>query len=488
MTALWVTLLIPFAGMLLLAVIGERRGAGRLNVAFNTAMLAASLALAWQVLEDGPLLSQNKMFYIDAFNVYLVALTAFVGLTTAIFSRPYMQHEVEARNIGRRRMRLYHSMYQGFMFTMMAALTTNNVGILWVAMEGATLATVLLVSLYRTPEAIEAAWKYFILCGVGITQALFGTVLMYFAAERVIPTGDDALAWTELYKAAGGLEPTVLTIAFVFLLVGYGTKVGLVPLHNWLPDAHSEGPTPMSAILSGLLLNVALYALVRVKMIVDGSLQSNLAGHLMMAFGLLSFVTAGLFLHRQRDIKRMFSYSSIEHMGLMTFAFGIGGPLATFAALLHMTVHSLTKSAIFVTVGHAAQIAGTQSIDKIRGLIRTQPAVGWGLLIGTVAIAGFPPFGVFMSEFLVLTATMKSWPWLTVPLLVGLAVAFAGLFRHLHPMVYGEPPAGQVAVRANMLPVMVQLALVLWLGLAIPKFLADWFSQATQLIAGSPPL
>ncbi|OGI52182.1 MAG: hydrogenase 4 subunit F, partial [Candidatus Muproteobacteria bacterium RIFCSPHIGHO2_01_60_12] len=440
------------------------------------------------VYADGPLLSPSRMLYIDAFNVYLVTLTAFVGLTTAIFSRPYMLHEVETRRIGKGRMRLYHSMYQGFMFAMLAALTTNNVGILWVAMEGATLATVLLVSLYRTPEAVEAAWKYFVLCGVGIAQALFGTVLLFFAAERVAPTRDDALLWNVLYDVSTQLEPTVLTLSFVFLLVGYGTKVGLVPLHNWLPDAHSEGPTPMSAILSGLLLNVALYALVRVKMIVDGSLHSNLAGHLMMGFGLLSFMVAGLFLHRQRDIKRMFSYSSIEHMGLMTFAFGIGGPIATFGALLHMTVHSLTKSAIFVTVGHAAQIAGTQTIEKIRGLIRTQPTVGWGLLLGTVAIAGFPPFGVFTSEFLVLIATMKSWPWLTVPLLVGLAIAFAGLFRHIHPMVYGDPPEGQAPVRANMLPVMIQLGLVLWLGIAIPVFLSKWFEQATVLISGSSPL
>jgi hydrogenase-4 component F len=194
---------------------------------------------------------------------------------------------------------------------------------------------------------------------------------------------------------------------------------------------------------------------------------------------------AGLFLHRQRDIKRMFSYSSIEHMGLITFAFGIGGPLATFGALLHMLVHSLTKSAIFVTVGHATHIAGTQTIDHIRGLIRTQPAVGWGLLLGVVAIAGFPPFGVFTSEFLLLSATMQSWPWLTVALLTGLAVAFAGLFRHLHPMVYGSRPENQVPVQANMLPVMLHLGLVLWLGLSIPDFLARWLDQATQLIAGS---
>ncbi len=488
MTPLWLMLMIPLSGIVLLAFIGHLRLAGWINVALSACTLAASLWLAVLVLAGGPLLSPSRMLYIDAFNVYLVALTAFVGLTTAIFSRPYMQHEVETRHISKRRMRLYHSMYQGFMFTMLAALTTNNVGILWVAMEGATLATVLLVSLYRTPEAVEAAWKYFILCGVGIAQALFGTVLLFFAAERVVPVRDDALLWNVLYSSAAQLEPAVLTLSFVFLLVGYGTKVGLVPLHNWLPDAHSEGPTPMSAVLSGLLLNVALYALVRVKMIVDGSLHSNLAGHLMMGFGLLSFTVASLFLHRQRDIKRMFSYSSIEHMGLMTFAFGIGGPLATFGALLHMTVHSLTKSAIFITVGHAAQIAGTQSIEKIRGLIHTQPAVGWGLLIGTVAIAGFPPFGVFTSEFLVLTATLKSWPWLTVPLLVGLAIAFAGLFRHIHPMVYGDAPEGQMPVRANMIPVMVQLAFVLWLGIAIPVFLSKWFEQATVLISGSSPL
>ncbi|MGD8594625.1 MAG: proton-conducting transporter membrane subunit, partial [Gammaproteobacteria bacterium] len=201
-------------------------------------------------------------------------------------------------------------------------------------------------------------------------------------------------------------------------------------------------------------------------------------------FGMLSFLVAGLFLHRQRDIKRMFSYSSIEHMGLMTFAFGLGGPLATFGALLHMLVHSLTKSAIFVTVGHATHITGTQSINRIRGLIRTQPQVGWSLLIAVAAIAGFPPFGVFTSEFLLLTATMQSQPWLTVALLTGLAVAFAGLFRHLHPMVYGTPPEGQAAVSANMLPVVVHLGLVLWLGLAIPVFLARWLDKATQLISG----
>jgi hydrogenase-4 component F len=480
-------LLTPVASACALAMIRQLRVAGWINVAASLATLSASLLLAVQVAESGEIVS--KYFRIDAFNVYLIVLTSFVGLTTAIFSRPYMAYVHATGMTDARGLRLYHAMYQAFMFTMLLALTTDNIGVLWVAVEGATLATVLLVSLYRTPEAIEAAWKYFILCGVGIALALFGTVLLYFAAQHSEGWSDASLAWSELYEHSSGLEPVVTSLAFVFLLVGYGTKVGLVPMHQWLPDAHSEGPTPMSAVLSGLLLNVALYAIVRIKMLVDGSMAATdspqLAGWLLMGFGLTSFLVASLFLHRQRDIKRMFSYSSIEHMGLMTFAFGLGGPLATFGALLHMLVHSLTKSAIFVTVGHAAHIAGTQNIDGIRGLIRTQPAVGWGLLLGVAAIAGFPPFGVFTSEFLLLTATMDAQPWFAVALLSGLAVAFAGLFRHLQPMVFGAAPEGQVPVQANMIPVAIHLLIVLVLGFAIPDVLAGWIDRATHLITGA---
>ncbi len=487
MIAVYLLLVIPLAGMALLGLRGDSPEAGRLNSRCNGLALLASVWLAIEVLIDGPKLSSGQLIYIDSYNVYLVVLTAFVGLTTSIFSGPYMAHEREIGRLTARRLRLYYAMYQGFMLAMYLVLTTNNMGIMWVAMEGATLATVLLVSLYRTPESVEAAWKYFILCGVGIAQALFGTVLLYFAAEQKLGVEGDGLLWTVLHEHAHSLDPAIMSLAFVFLLVGYGTKIGLVPLHQWLPDAHSEGPTPMSAILSGLLLNDALYAVVRCKMLVDGSLGTHLAGHLMMGFGLLSFLVAALFLHRQTDIKRLFSYSSIEHMGLMTFAFGVGSPWATFAALFHMTTHSLTKSAIFVTVGHASQLAGTQRMDKIRGLILTQPTIGWGLLIGTVAIAGFPPFGVFASEFLVLVATMDDYPWLTPLLLLGIGLAFAGLFRHIQPMVYGDSPEGQQPIQANLIPVMIHLAIVLWLGLSIPGFLGNWFNQATQLISGSLP-
>jgi hydrogenase-4 component F len=361
---------------------------------------------------------------------------------------------------------------------------TNNMGILWVAMEAATLTTVLLVSIYRTPASLEAAWKYFILCGVGIAQALFGTILLYMAADRALGDGVDALLWTNLEAVKTQLNPTIMSLAFIFLLLGYGTKVGLVPVHNWLPDAHAEGPTPISAVLSGLLLNVALYAVIRCKVLTDGALHSHFAGDLMIGFGLLSVVAAAFFLSRQKDVKRMFAYSSIEHMGLMTFAFGMGGPVANFAGLLHMTVHSLVKSAIFFAVGHAAQQAGTQIMEDIKGLIKVTPTVGWGLMLGSLAILGMPPFGVFASEFLILTTAMRELPWATPFLLIALGVAFAAIFSRVQEMVFGQTTMKPLAHPPALLPVFVHLALGLMLGLYIPPYLDAWYRQAAQLIGG----
>ena len=357
----------PLAGALVLGAVGERRWAPEANVAFSLGTFLAAAALVAQVIAAGPRFALGREFFLDPLNVFLVALTAFVAFTTALFSRPYMRVEQEHGRMTPKRLRLYHSMYQLFSFTMLLALTTNNMGFLWVATEAATLATVLLVSVYRTAASLEAAWKYFILCGVGIAQALFGTVLLYMAAERAGAGPEVALHWTELETIKASLDPRIMGLAFAFLFVGYGTKVGLVPVHNWLPDAHAEGPTPVSAVLSGLLLNVALYAVLRCKVLTDGALGTALAGQLMMFFGLASVLVAAFFLSRQRDVKRMFAYSSIEHMGLITFAFGVGGAVATFAGLLHMTVHSLVKSAIFFAVGHAAQKSGT--LKSIRAFI-----------------------------------------------------------------------------------------------------------------------
>ncbi len=473
---------VPLVGAILLALFGHKRWAYELNALMSLATFIVAAALTIQIINHGPMTVLNEQFFIDSFNVFLVALTALVGFTTALFSRPYMRIEQHHGKLSANMLRLYHSMYQLFIFTMLLALTTNNMGILWVAMEAATLTTVLLVSLYRTPASLEAAWKYFILCGVGIAQALFGTILLYFAAEKILGAGGTALLWTHLNELKTQLEPTVLSLAFVFLLVGYGTKVGLAPLHNWLPDAHAEGPTPVSAVLSGLLLNVALYAVIRCKVLVDGALATHLAGNLMMGFGLFSMVVAAFFLSRQKDVKRLFAYSSIEHMGLMTFAFGMGGPIATFAGLLHMTVHSLTKSAIFFTVGHAAQKTGSQLMVNIRGLVDTNPTIGWGLMLGSLAILGVPPFGVFASEFLIITTAMHEHPWATPILLVALVVAFAAIFNRVQEMVFGETTGKRLPHPPALIPVFLHLALVLLLGLYIPPYLAAWYRQAAQLI------
>lgn len=474
---------LPLAGALLLAVVGARRIAAEVNACISFVTLLAAARLVLLVIRHGSMLVWHDQFFVDPFNVFLVALTAFVGFTTALFSRPYMRIEEHHGRLNPLRLRLYHSMYQLFMAAMLLALLTNNMGLLWVAMEAATLSTVLLVSLYRTRASLEAAWKYFILCGVGIAQALFGTILLYFAAEKTLGReGMTALLWTHLDAVKSQLEPRVLGLAFVFLLVGYGTKVGLAPLHNWLPDAHAEGPTPVSAVLSGLLLNVALYAVIRCKVLAEGSIGSAVPGRMLMAFGLTSAVLAAFFLWRQRDIKRLFAYSSIEHMGIITFAFGIGGPVANFAGLLHMTVHSLTKSSIFFSAGHASQTAGSQRIDEIRGLTAVSPTVGWGLMLGAIAILGMPPFGVFSSEFLILTTAMREHPWATPFLLITLGVAFAGIFSKVQPMVFGERESAPLPHSPALLPVFLHLGIVLALGLYIPPALANWYRAAAHLI------
>ena len=246
----------------------------------------------------------------------------------------------------------------------------------------------------------------------------------------------------------------------MFLLLGYGTKVGLAPLHAWLPDAHAEGPTPISAVLSGLLLNVALYALLRFKLLLAANPGALAPGPLMVIMGLISLIFAAFMLYRRRDIKRMFAYSSIEHMGIITFAFGMGGPLANFAGLLHMTMHSLTKSAIFFAVGHIAQVKGTQKIADMGGLTETHPVLGWGLVLGVVAIAGMPPLGIFMSEFLVVSSTFAREPLLAVPLVFGLLVGFGALILRLNTIAFGEPRGPTAPAQASYVPMYAHLALV----------------------------
>jgi len=479
MNPLAVVLCTPVAASVILGFIPGRyhRIAARLNVLASFVTLASGLTL-FKVRPE-----PNLYFFIDDFNVYLVVLTAFVGFTTSVFSASYIEHEVEIGRLDAARLRFYHGMYQAFMFSMLLALTANNLGIMWVAVEGATLATALMVSLYRTREAIEAAWKYFILCGVGIALALFGTILMYLAAQPVMGGGAPAMAWQLILGQVARFDPAILNLAFVFLLAGYGTKVGLAPFHAWLPDAHAEGPTPISAVLSGLLLNVALYAVLRFKILLAHNAGAIAPGPLMIGMGLSSLLLATFMLYRRRDIKRLFAYSSIEHMGIITFAFGMGGPLANFAGLLHMTMHSLTKSAIFFSVGHIAQVKGSQKIADIRGLTVSHPTLGWAFVIAVLAIAGLPPLGIFYSEFLVVTSTMARQPVLAIPLVLGLLVGFGALILRLQGAAFGDVPTrGHAPIKASLLPLWAHLALVAIAGLYIPSQLVAWFRAVATLL------
>jgi len=469
-------LVIPALSAALLAFLPDDRTSARLNSFASLLTLACALVL----LIERP--SPGAFLIVDDLNVVFIVLSTLVGFTTSVFSGTYIAHELETGHLSRSYLRFYHAMYQTLMFGMNLALLSNNVGLMWVAVELATLTTVLMVGIYRTPAALEAAWKYFLLGSVGIALALFGTILVYLAARSVVGEGLDAMAWSVLVANAGDFDPALLNLSFVFLLLGYGTKVGLVPLHAWLPDAHAEGPTPISAVLSGLLLNVALFAILRFKSIMSANPAALAPGPLMVSLGLLSVVFASFMLYRRQDIKRMFAYSSIEHMGIVTFAFGMGGTLANFAGLLHMTLHSLTKSAIFFCVGHIAQVKGTQRISEIRGLTVSHPLLGWSLTLGVVAIAGLPPMGIFMTEFLIVTSTFAREPALAVILGLSLLVALGALLLHLNRLVFGEPEGRSDPARASFLPVGLHLALVLAAGIWLPPALVAWFQHVAALL------
>ncbi len=474
--ALTAILLIPAVSAAILALMPDYRLTAVINVvaALFTFLTALSLFLVEPV--------SGQYLLVDDLNKVFIVLTTFVGFTTSVFSASYIGHEIETGRLTPAFLRFYHAMYQTLMFAMNLALVANNIGLMWVAVEVATLTTVLMVGIYRTHEALEAAWKYFILGSVGIALALFGTILVYMAARPVIGEGLDAMTWTVLVKRAAAFDPALLNVAFVFLLLGYGTKVGLAPLHAWLPDAHAEGPTPISAVLSGLLLNVALYALLRFKMMLAVSVGTIAPGPLMVVMGLISVIFASLMLYRRRDIKRMFAYSSIEHMGIIVFAFGMGGPLANFAGLLHMTMHSLTKSAIFFAVGHVAQVKGTQKIADIGGLTVTNPVLGWGLMLGVVAIVGLPPLGIFMSEFLVVSSTFARAPWLAAILVLGILIALGGLLMRINLVMFGEPKGVTKPAEASYVPMFTHLALVFMAGVYLPSALVAGFQNVARLL------
>ena len=427
-------LVIPVVSAAVLAALPGYRVTARLNVFATLLTFIAALSLLFERPQPGPYL------LVDDLNNVFIVLTTFVGFTTSVFSASYIDHELDTGRLTPTFLRFYHAMYQVLMFAMNLALVANNIGLMWVAIELATLTTVLMVGIYRTHEALEAAWKYFILGSVGIALALFGTILIYMAARPVIGEGLDAMVWTVLITRASSFDPALLNVAFVFLLLGYGTKVGLAPLHAWLPDAHAEGPTPISAVLSGLLLNVALYALLRFKMLLAVNPGALAPGPLMITMGLISLIFASFMLYRRRDIKRMFAYSSIEHMGIIAFAFGMGG----------LTV--------------------------------TNPVLGWGLVLGVVAIAGLPPLGIFMSEFLIVSSTFAREPLLAILLVFGILLGFGALLLRLNGVAFGEPRGATAETKASYVPMFAHLALVFMAGIYLPPPLVTWFQNVAKLL------
>lgn len=473
---------IPLVGSLLLAFLGSRYVAKYITIACSVLTFGFALGLGWQMSQQGNLTIGQGWFYIDSLNIFIIILTAFIGLTTAIFGLTYLQNEQRLHKLSKKSLRFYHALYQFFIFISLLILTTNNLGILWVAIEGATLSTVLLIGLYRMPESLEAAWKYLILCGVGLAQALLGIVLLYFAADKMTEL-HNALFWTHLNAISSHLSPRITEIAFVFILVGFGTKVGFVPVHNWLPDAYGEGIAPVLALLSGILLNAAFYAILRCKIIVDGAVGSAFTNHFLLGFGLLNILVAAFFLLRQREIRHLFAYSSIEHVGLISFAFGLGTPLAIFAGMLHIIAHSLSKTAVFFCAGQAIQVRNTSSISQIRGLIHDHPFLGWGLILSSLSLLGMPPFALFLSEFLILFATIKQYPILAILLVIGLCVSFAAILHKVQGMVFTDNSTTQLQKQIiSYAPIYIHLLLILILGLFIPTYLMGWSNQIAQLL------
>ncbi len=478
----WILVFFPWAGAVALALMPPRE---RLTGFVNIGVSAGTLLIAAGLLAEP--LGVQGWTRLDVLNLPFLLISALIGLTTAIFSAATLA----AERFDVMRLRAYHAAFQLFMGAQLLALLADNLGVMWVAIEIATLASVLMVAVHRTPPAIEAAWKFFVLCGVGISLALFGTILLYFAALPVVGAGDPGLSWAGLRAVASQCEPGILSLAFVFLLVGYGTKAGLVPLHSWLPDAEAEGPLPISAVLSGLLLNAALIALLRVKAIVGAHPGALSPGPFLIALGLASLLLAAFALWRRRDARRLFAWSSIEHMGLSALAFGIGGAAASFAGLLHLAAHSVVKSGVFFAIGAAVQLKGSQKVEDITGLVASRPALGWGLALGIAALAGLPPFALFVSELRLVTEAAAREPWLIAPLGLGLLVAAAGLVTVLQRLCLGSPTPDVEESPAFTLPgglwwavapVWLHLALAAAMALAMPATLAALFAAAAELL------
>jgi hydrogenase-4 component F len=438
----------------------------------TTATLALAAIVVVRVARHGAFEALQGMLYVDALSALMIGIVATVAFAASLVSIGYVRHDLHAGHVplGRRGVRWYFFGLHGFVWTMFATVSVDNLGLLWVGVEATTLASALLVGFYRTKAALEAAWKYLILCTVGITCALFGVILTYYAARQ--GGASASLDWSTLGGQAGELDPALMRLAFAFVLIGFGTKAGFAPLNTWLADAQSQAPSPISGLLSAALDSCALYGILRFHVLTTSATGSDFSSHLLLAFGVLSVAVAAPFVLVQRDLKRLLAYSSVEHMGLMAVAFGIGGPLGVTAGLLHLVNHAATKALLFFVARDLVQRFGNRRISAIRGAIEVAPLAGWALLIGVLAITGAPPFGIFVSELLLVGAGFRGeWPAIaavTVVVLV-LGAIFAGMVMQTMRVSYGTPPAASAPAHD---------------GREAARF--EWRAQVTTLVALAP--
>jgi hydrogenase-4 component F len=464
--------LLPLAAALAIWTFRLKRPAGPLSVAVSIAMLVAALAIFVRVQDRGPQTAFGDWVYIDSLSVVVLTLIAVVGVCGALNSQPYIRHDLARGELREQDEPRYYALFLAFMATMAAVPVVNNLGMMWVAIEATTVVSVLLVSIYRTGRSLEAAWKYLVLGSVGIALALFGTMMTYYAASATIGESTSALNWTELRAAGVQLDPDVMRLAFIFVLIGYGTKVGLAPMHTWLPDAHSQAPSPISGLLSGVLLNCAVYAVLRFRVLTIDAVGGSYADHLLIGFGLFSVALAVPFLVVQHDIKRMLAYHSVEHMGIIVLAVGIGGPIALYAAMLHLVAHSLTKSSLFFAAGSIVQAFNSRSMHRMRGLVRLMPIPAAGLVLGAFALAGLPPFAMFTSEYGLLSGSFANGRGsIGVVGILLVTLAAASLLYHTITAAYHEPRPNATAHRASIaaaVSVLAPLVLLLWVSVAPP--------------------
>lgn len=455
------------------------------SISGSCATLLLGLFLVREVFRYDLIVTWENTLFADAFSAFIVLIVVIVGFVASLYSIGYMGYEVRQGNTDVRKVRMYYTLFHVFVFTMLLVGVTNHLG-LWIAIEMTTLVSALLMILSSKKSSVEAAWKYLIICTVGITFALFGTVLTYYAAVQVLGEGGDGLTWISLIEIADRFDPTIMKLAFIFILIGYGTKAGLAPMHTWLPDAHSEAPTPVSALLSGVLLNCAMYGIIRFYAITVKSTGIDFSSNLLIVFGLFSVGIAVPFIILQDDYKRLLAYSSVEHMGIIAIGIGFGGVLGVFGAVLHMFNHAVTKSLMFFGAGNILLKHKTKEIFKVRGVVKAMPFTGAMFMLGALAITGFPPFSIFISEFTILAAGFLQGKILSVVLfLLFLIMIFAGFFHNINKMVFGVPGPGIEAGEISRLAVgamALMLIFVIVLGIYIPGSLYELIMKVVEVI------